>query len=52
MDYTSLVSGESAQHGHVYHEIADQDYMVGVWDCTAFTEQMGPYSVDENLLPL
>ena len=33
MDYASLVSGEPIQQGRVYHEIAEQGYMVGVWDC-------------------
>ncbi|CUH48754.1 cupin domain-containing protein [Ruegeria atlantica] len=50
MDYASLVSGEPVQRGHLYHEIEDQGYMVGVWDCTAFTEQMAPYTVDEYML--
>ena len=50
MDYASLVSGEPVQNGHLYHEIADQGYMVGVWDCTAFTDQMMPYIVDEYML--
>lgn len=52
MDYASLVSGEPVQRGHLYHEIADQGYMVGVWDCTAFTDQMMPYPVDEYMLLL
>ena len=50
MDYASLVSGEPVQRGHLYHEIEDQGYMVGVWDCTAFTDQMMPYPVDEYML--
>lgn len=50
MDYASLASGEPVQHGHLYHEIAEQGYMVGVWDCTAFTDQMVPYTVDEYML--
>lgn len=50
MDYASLVSGEPVQHGHLYHEIEDRGYMVGVWDCTAFTDQMMPYTVDEYML--
>ena len=52
MDYASLVSGEPVQNGHLYHEIADKGYMVGVWDCTAFTDQMMPYTVDEYMLLL
>ncbi|MFK7762411.1 MAG: cupin domain-containing protein [Roseobacter sp.] len=50
MDYASLASGEPVQHGHLYHEIADKGYMAGVWDCTAFTDQMMPYPVDEYML--
>ncbi len=50
MDYASLVSGTPVQHGHLYHEIEDKGYMVGVWDCTAFTDQMMPYTVDEYML--
>ena len=50
MDYAALVSGEPVQRGHLYHEIAAQGYMAGVWDCTAFTDQMMPYTVDEYML--
>ncbi len=52
MDYKNLVSGTPVQRGHLYHEIQEQGYMVGVWDCTAFTDQMMPYSVDEYMLLL
>ena len=44
MDYKNLVSGTPVQRGHLYHQIQEQGYMVGVWDCTAFTDQMMPYS--------
>jgi uncharacterized cupin superfamily protein len=50
MDYASLVSGEPVQQGHLYHEVEDKGYMVGVWTCTAFTDQMMPYTVDEYML--
>ncbi|WP_428512561.1 cupin domain-containing protein [Roseovarius sp.] len=50
MDYASLVSGQPVQHGHLYHEIESSGYMAGVWDCTAFTDQMMPYTVDEYML--
>ena len=50
MDYDSLVLGKPLQHGYIYHEIQEQGYMVGVWNCTAFTDQMMPYSVDEYML--
>jgi uncharacterized cupin superfamily protein len=49
MNYDSLVSGQPVQHGHLYHEISKQGYMVGIWDCTAFTDQMMPYTVDEYM---
>ena len=45
MNYDSLVSGKPVQRGHLYHEIPEQGYMVGVWDCTAFTDQMMPYNL-------
>ena len=50
MDYDSLVFGQPLQKGYIYHEIPEQGYMVGVWACTAFTDQMMPYSVDEYML--
>lgn len=50
MDYASLVSGEPVQRGHIYHEIESSGYMLGVWDCTAFTDRMMPYAVDEYML--
>ena len=50
MDYDSLVLGKPLQNGYIYHEIQEQGYMVGVWNCTAFTDQMMPYSVDEYML--
>ena len=52
MDYASLVSGKPVQQGCLYHEILGQGYMVGVWDCKPFKDQMVPYSVDEYLLYL
>lgn len=50
MDYASLDSGTPVQHGHLYHEVEDSGYMVGVWNCTAFVDKMMPYSVDEYML--
>lgn len=47
MDPAALVAGEPVQRGHIYHEQPDAGYLAGVWDCTAFTEHMGPYPVDE-----
>ena len=50
MDPKSLVSGNPIQRGHIYHEDPNIGYMTGVWDCTEFVEQMGPYQVDEFML--
>ncbi len=47
MDPENLVEGTPVQRGHIYHENPDAGIMVGVWDCTAFTEHMAPYPVDE-----
>ena len=50
MDPKSLVSGNPMQRGHIYHEHPNIGYMAGVWDCTEFVDQMGPYQVDEFML--
>ena len=50
MDNASLVSGEPIERGRVYHKIAEQGYMVGVWACTLFRDRMMPYSVAEYML--
>ncbi|MEO0369856.1 MAG: cupin domain-containing protein [Pseudomonadota bacterium] len=47
MDASELLSGEPVQNGHTYHEIEAEGYIAGVWDCTAFVDHMGKYSVDE-----
>ncbi|MEQ9257890.1 MAG: cupin domain-containing protein [Roseovarius sp.] len=47
IDPAGLVSGEPVQRGHIYHEIPAEGYLMGVWDCTAFTAPMGPYGEDE-----
>lgn len=52
IDPANLVSGEPVQRGHIYHDDAAAGYLVGVWDCTAQTEKMGPYAVDEFMLLL
>ena len=44
---SELLSGEPVQHGHSYHDIEEEGYVTGVWDCTAFVDPMGDYSVDE-----
>lgn len=52
MDPKDLISGTPVEHGHLYDEIEDEDYSVGVWDCTAFVDAAGPYPVDEYMLLL
>lgn len=52
MDVSNLVSGEPVQKGHLCDEDESEDYSVGVWDCTAFVDQPGPYPVDEFMLLL
>jgi uncharacterized cupin superfamily protein len=52
MDPSNLVSGQPVQRGHLYDEDETTDYSVGVWDCTAFDDQPGPYPVDEFMLLL
>ena len=52
IDPDELVSGEPVQRVHIYHEMPDIGYLAGVWDCTAMTEHMGPYPVDEFMLLL
>ena len=47
MNPDDLASGTPVQHGHTYHEIEAEGYLAGVWDCTAFDDHMGQYSVDE-----
>ncbi len=49
MDSSELLSGEPVQHGHTYHEIEAEGYLAGVWDCTAFVDHMGKYTVDEYM---
>ena len=44
MDYASLASGTPVQQGHLYHEVEDSGYMVGIWHCTAFVDQMMAYT--------
>ena len=49
MDPAELMSGEPVQNGHTYLEIEAEGYLAGVWDCTAFVDHMGDYSVDEYM---
>ncbi len=52
IDPAGLVTGEPVQRGHVYYEQENDGYLTGVWDCTAQTEKMAPYGVDEFMLIL
>lgn len=52
IDPTTLISGTPVQRGHIYDEEPATGYLVGVWDCTAFTTPVEPYSVDEFMLLL
>lgn len=47
-----LVSGTPRQRGHLYIDDKAHGLQAGVWDCTAMTAKMGPYSVDEFMLLL
>lgn len=47
MNPDNLVSGTPVQRGYLCDEIADQGYIAGVWDCTAFVDHPSPYGVDE-----
>jgi uncharacterized cupin superfamily protein len=52
MDSSGLVSGEPVQCGRLYDEHEETDYSVGIWECTAFDDQPGPYPVDEFMFLL
>ena len=52
MNLAGLVSGEPVQKGHLYDEDENVGYSVGIWDCTAFVDQPGPYPEDEFMLLL
>ncbi|MEI4261303.1 cupin domain-containing protein [Roseovarius sp. D0-M9] len=52
MDPAALVSGTPVQSGCFHDEVEAEDYSVGIWECTAFVDQPGPYPVDEFMLLL
>ncbi|MEM0990064.1 MAG: cupin domain-containing protein [Pseudomonadota bacterium] len=52
IDPASLAAGAPVQRGWIVDQEAQTGYLFGVWDCTAFTEHMGPYAVDEFMLLL
>jgi len=52
IDPDSLVSGTPVQRGWLADSDEATGYLSGVWDCTAFTDQPGPYPNDEFMLLL
>ena len=50
LDPAGLVSGSPVQRGAFCDEVPEIGYSAGVWDCTAFVDQPGPYPVDEFML--
>src|SRR5215471_21233578 len=48
----SLTAGEPVQRGHYYLEDKQHGLSAGVWDCTAVTTVMEPYSVNEFMIVL
>lgn len=47
-----LVAGTPVQRGHYYIDDKVLGLSAGVWDCTAMTGKMGPYSVNEFMILL
>ncbi len=52
IDPADLEAGTPVQRGHIYHEIEQDGYLTGVWDCTAMTMKPGPYPDNELMLLL
>ena len=52
IDPETLVSGSPHQRGHTYFTTAADQWTAGVWDCTAYTSQFEPYSVNEFMFLL
>jgi uncharacterized cupin superfamily protein len=48
----TLVAGTPVQRGHTYFEDKTIGLSAGVWDCTAMTGKLEPYSVNEFMLVL
>jgi len=44
---SELVEGDPVQRGHYYYNNEETGLSAGVWDCTAMTTKMEPYSVNE-----
>jgi len=48
----TLMAGTPVQRGHVYVEDKASGLSAGVWDCTAMTGKLEPYSVNEFMIVL
>jgi uncharacterized cupin superfamily protein len=48
----SLTAGKPVQRGHIYFEDKAIGLSAGVWDCTAMTGRLEPYSVNEFMIVL
>ncbi|MEZ5776428.1 MAG: cupin domain-containing protein [Hyphomicrobiaceae bacterium] len=48
----SLTAGSPQQRGMMVLDDKERSVTAGVWECTAFTGRMGPYSCDEFMLLL
>jgi uncharacterized cupin superfamily protein len=49
---SELTAGTPVQRGHVYFEDKATGLSAGVWDCTAMTGTLAPYSVNEFMILL
>src|SRR5262245_21881590 len=49
---SELTAGTPVQRGHVYFEDKAIGLCAGVWDCTAMTGKLAPYSVNEFMILL
>lgn len=47
-----LTAGKPVQRGHIYFEDKAIGLSAGVWDCTAMTGRLAPYSVNEFMIVL
>jgi uncharacterized cupin superfamily protein len=48
----ALTAGTPVQRGHTYFEDKAIGLSAGVWDCTAMTTRLEPYSVNEFMIVL
>src|SRR5215813_13247304 len=48
----ALTAGAPVQRGHTYFEDKAIGLSAGVWDCTAMTTRLEPYSVNEFMIVL